>query len=229
MNLQTAFDLTMAQEGMAAYRKVRLVKQKIRTNSIGLPLARLLFENGLGRLENAYKASIEQPEDTKRKADEIARKAFGLKPGQTPPQVYTQEDGSPSPDFGDELYTIEYEAEETSSLIREAFLIALFHFWERQSNLWLGVRGATYNHQSTMGWLQNHGYTPDEPTIRRLELAANCTKHGPGKSCDALYALDSTFFAPPAVQSMGSSRNFVQTTIPMMDKLFNAVRQSGPV
>ncbi len=197
--------------------------------SIGLPLARLLFKSGLDRLEGTYRLSIELPEDTKRKADETARQAFGLKPGQTPPEVYTQEDGLPSPDFGDELYTIEYEAEATSSLVREAFLISLFHFWERQSNLWLGVRGATYNHQSTIGWLQTHGYTLDEPTIRRLELAANCAKHGPGRACDTLYALDPTFFAPPAIQSMGSSRNFVQTTIPMMDSLFSAVRQSGPV
>ena len=196
---------------------------------IGRDLARILFRSGLDRVENAYRATIEPVEDVKSRADSIARQAFGLSLGEIPPEVSIEEDGSFSPDFSDSVYTVEYEAEETSSLIREAFLITLFHFWEKQSNLWLGVRGTTYNHLCTMAWLKSQNYLPNELEIRKLQFAANCVKHGPGKACHTLYGLDQSFFARPAVSSMGSSRNFVQTTIPMMDSFFEVVRQSGPI
>lgn len=199
------------------------------TRPIGHALARLIFTHGLDNFEKAYKISTEPLEATKQNADAIVRKAFGMKADEEPPEVvYDKEDGSPSFDFHEEVYSTVYDAEAVASLLREAFLISLFHLWERQSNLWINARGKIYDHAKVVAWLRANGQTPDDLIIEKLALAANCIKHGPGRSCDKLHILDNSFFTPPAVQSMESNRNFVQTTAAMLDEMFEAIRRSGP-
>lgn len=81
----------------------------------------------------------------------------------------------------------EFEAEASMGVLRIAFLIALFHFWERHILNWTQM--ARYDHAEAMGWLKANGGAPDEALLRRLELACHCAKHGPGASADRLFAL----------------------------------------
>ena len=93
---------------------------------IRLPMAHLIFVYGLNALETAYKASTEPLHVTIREANSAEKKIdYAADP----------------PDFDAEAYSNIYNAKSTASLLREAFLITLFHFWERQANLWLGTPG----------------------------------------------------------------------------------------
>lgn len=144
------------------------------------------FEFGFEEISRAYRTTLKAHAEQESSIETIVRKRYGLTPEEAAPEVVYDEQGQPSSDFWAEVGEFKDEAESTTRIVRSAFLIALFHFWERHSNRW--VRRETYHHDTVMTWLKDQGYVPNEPLLKTLELAANCVKHGPGRSCTDLFA-----------------------------------------
>ncbi len=192
-----------------------MAKKVAKPRDIKLGTARALFIYGLDALETAYKTSTEPIYAVIQDANSAGK-------------TVAVADADAIADYDEEAYTIIYNAHSVASLLQEAFLISLFHFWERQANFWLGTPGDTYDHEETMVWLRTNGCTPDDATIKKLSLAANYLKHGSGKSSVKLRAIDASFFNPPKIPSMGSSTHHAQTTPEMLQMMFEVVRRSGP-
>lgn len=77
------------------------------------------------------------------------------------------------------------QAKRGAPLVRHAFLIALFHLWERHCNASLVTSG--YSSTSVNAMLESKGHHDLCLPIKHLQLAANCAKHGPGNSGSRLY------------------------------------------
>lgn len=104
------------------------------------------------------------------------------------------------------------ETESTLALIRHAFAISLFHFWERWvvHEMRLATSARTdlstaqkadrilkleYRHDRVIGFLRAHRLSPDPRQLRTLQLAANVAKHAGGKGHDVeLFALRPDLF-----------------------------------
>ena len=151
-----------------------------------ISLHRDLFRFGFEELHRAFVSTSKEFDQPMASAEESVRRRYGLGPEDPVPPVEYDDVGVPSHDFWEEVGELIDETKSTSKVIRLAFLISLFHFWERHSNRW--VEKPAYNHQLVMEWLRSRGLTPDAAAIKALELAANCAKHGPGPSCNALFA-----------------------------------------
>jgi hypothetical protein len=146
----------------------------------------MAFEFGLEEISRAYQSTMNAHAELAASAEAIVRKRYGLTAEQSVPEVEYADDGEPSHDFWEEVGQLENEAHSSIEIIRAAFLIGLFHFWEKHSIRW--VDKPAYHHDAVMAWLKTQGYAPDADRLKELELAANCAKHGPGKSCNKLFA-----------------------------------------
>lgn len=189
----------------------------------------MLFRFSLEELSNAYRTSMMVFEQRAASAEEVVRQQWGLSPDEPAPEVDYDEDGAPAFDFGEAVGEIEAEARSSQALVRTAFVVALFHFWERQANAWQAIPGEKYNHAATMAWLHRSGIQPRTEDLLTLQHVANCAKHGPGKSCDALAArcLDLFDLNRHGIVETPSDHNLL-VTAKLVDAFFEAVSGSGP-
>lgn len=187
------------------------------------------FEFGFEEISRAYHTTLKAQAELETSAELTVRKRYKLAPKEAVPEVEYDEDGQPSFDFWEEVGELKDEAESATRIIRSAFLIALFHFWERHSNRW--VRRKEYHHETVMAWLKAQGYEPNEALLKDLHLAANCAKHGPGASCKGLFDRCSDLFdqgkigAFPAFEPNDKNLKINSVTL---QAFFDAVSQSGP-
>ena len=189
-----------------------------------------MFRFGFEELKTAYRTSMASYDAAMTNAEAVVRSRYGFGPDEPFPDVeYDDEDGTPSMEWRVMVGELEHEAQSSQSLVRTAFVSALFHFWERQSNAWRGVRGDTYKHAATMGWLEAQGVQPHGETIRTLELTAHCSKHGAGKACTALHQRRPDLFdlEETGPQAVPSDHNLL-ITADLADSFFEAVFRSGP-
>jgi hypothetical protein len=112
-------------------------------------------------------------------------------------------------------------------LVREAFVIALFHFWERQANRWLGV--SRYDEKAAIELLIGLGRNPDKAALNLLMNLANCLKHGssdkPKGACNLLMASHSELLEE--VDGLPGADN-LRINDALVAHLFKAVLRSGP-
>jgi hypothetical protein len=130
-----------------------------------LSFTSFVYNSGVDRLERAFSISIEQIEAEQVEAYS-AYKAY----------VDSGEDDSEYEHDGEDSYLIRstaFELEQTSTdialsaqVVREAFIVAAYHYWERYAVAWTGKRGfkdlskaSPYPHHAklnTLGELSNH-------------------------------------------------------------------------
>jgi hypothetical protein len=190
----------------------------------------LIFDYGFEEISRAYQMSINVQINRKTDAEAVVRKRYRMKPDEPIPEVEYGEDGEPSNDFMEEVGELEQEADSTAQTIRAAFLIGLFHFWERHSNRWVGRQA--YNRRKVVAWLRNQGCSPNDALLKDLELAANCAKHGPGKSANQLFARRPDLFQRPEVNHplvpFEPSDQSLKINSETLRVFFDAVEKSGP-
>lgn len=187
----------------------------------------MFFHFQFDDLRRAYRTTIASFEAAADSAEATVRRMYGFGPDEPFPEVEYDEDGGPSMDWGELIGEIEHDAHSSKALVRTAFVIALFHFWERETNRWQQVVGKTYDHQATMLWLIAKGRTPDDATLRELELVAHCAKHGAGRACSQLFGLRPDLFDLTSAQSIPNDSNLLITD-QLANGFFDAVANSGP-
>lgn len=127
-----------------------------------------------------------------------------------------------------------YQEEETTlRLVTEAFIIALWHLWERQITASMyrdredGVR-YTYSHDATMGWLKRNGLAPQPRALRELKFLAETLKHSEGSSAEELFRLRRDLFDVHLDTADEAGYEWVRVDHATFDHFFDAVRSSGP-
>lgn len=92
-------------------------------------------------------------------------------------------------EYRDHLIDLASEADHGIGLIREAFALTFYHFWERSVQDWL--KKIRYDYWSDIPALVATGdYLADQLELDRMRMTANTIKHGAGK----LYAAHPAMF-----------------------------------
>ena len=189
------------------------------------------FHYGLDMIIAAYRGSTEGPTTEKTRAQKLLKVWEGS----------AEYDEHPDPEgYSSHLAGIHDEAEDALRLIREAFAITLFHFWERQAKGWAGA-GSHYDHAKITGKLKERGYAPDEGQLELLQLVANVAKHSAGSSARKLYRVRKELFRDPRRSGTpyighgdGEEPPYepvyddLLVSEPLIESFFEAVRRSGP-
>lgn len=166
----------------------------------------------------AAKAHITRPDEIEAEV----RHRLGIGPDDPFPDRNDDDENDPVGRLYDEAGEMEEQAGRGAHLVRKAFLIALFHHWERHCNSEL--KRTKYGHPKS--WLGARGRSDYAKEILELERAANCAKHGPGHSCQDLFSMSPSLF--PAVSTIaGASERTLVIDEPTLERFFEAVRKAA--
>lgn len=175
-----------------------------------------LYKFGLSEIETAYEAAMESVRSRRaaieRRADLEAIDGDG---------DFPIGGGLDDEDRQQELYQ---EASRAEELIRNAFMMALFHFFERQCVSAM-KDGRRFDHERAMAWLELQVYSPDRRQLRALELCVHCSKHGAGASCNRLFAQEPDFFRTMTIAGKVLPPNDDRMRVPLerLNQFFEAV------
>lgn len=187
------------------------------------------FAIAYSNLQTAYRATKEGLRHRASASESIARNLWGLGPNDEMPCEPDENGWSLKEDFWSVVGDIERESETAEEHVREAFVIALFHLWERQANRWCGTN--QYDEQKAFHQLRAIKREPWEDRLRGLRLVANCLKHGrstsPKGACNQLFAECPQLFLSNAAAGPPSNE-YLLLTDEVVDGMFEAVIRSGP-
>ncbi|WP_137930305.1 hypothetical protein [Mesorhizobium comanense] len=179
-----------------------------------------ILDMHLTEIDHAYSAAVSSLKDTRRKTEDAFRRALGIGPNDPLPEPETDEEGGYLDDMYDQGAEKIQVAENSIPLVRKAFVIALFHLWERHCND--GMKVKKYVHEDAMRWVEGNGGKPNRDGLRQLELACHCAKHGPGLSSQKLWRLRANLFPGVTAEDQASERRLVITD-QTFDEFLNAV------
>lgn len=136
--------------------------------------------------------------------------------------------GEQIPDgYQDHLIDSHYIEDKTLSIVRESFVIALHHYWEKQVADWIGsFRGSIALQYPT---LLTKGYLLDKPRLERLRMTANCIKHNSSelyKNHPGMF--DNTVAVAIAAKVEPDYYSALQITNADFADFINALEKSGP-
>lgn len=191
------------------------------------------FHHGLDMLLHAYRTSNSQP---KRDRERVGREWKSLLASIENEDVASDAEGNRN-----RLIDLDATSKVAMKLIREAFVISLFHFWEREAQALVGAKG--YKHERVMSALVNRGLSPECETLHTLQLVANVAKHSAGSSATKLYEKRPDLFidavAAGPLQISYKDDEVAPAFVPgyeslvvsagLLDTFFEAVRRSGPL
>ncbi|MEH2510168.1 hypothetical protein V1291_001522 [Nitrobacteraceae bacterium AZCC 1564] len=78
---------------------------------------------------------------------------------------------------GDQLEEQRQDAEEALMLLRKAFVVATYHFWERGAQRFAPHKQKKPNHHALVAALRGASIVVDEQGLEELRLLVNCLKH----------------------------------------------------
>jgi hypothetical protein len=187
------------------------------------------FAMDYSAVKAAYDAVREGLHERSLAAEKITREKWGLAPGEELSKEADEQGWSSNEEFWVQVGEVETESGAAVEIIREAFVIALFHVWERNANRWCGVDN--YNEDGTFALLKALGRDPNKDKLITLKLLANCLNHGksskPSGACNQLHVKCPNLFNLANPSEQPSDSNLVISEA-LLDDLFQAVVQSGP-
>jgi hypothetical protein len=181
-----------------------------------------LFLATLDDIENAYRAAAKAQSNRSIEIEADVRRRLGIGANDRFPDRNDDDEHDYIGRLYDEAGDLELQANRGGQLVRKAFLIALFHHWERHCNRELNQR--SYAHPRT--WLNERGKSEFAKEILELSRAANCAKHGPGHSCEDLFKMSPHLF-PRATGAIGPSEHTLEIDEATLNRLFEVVRKAA--
>ncbi|CDX40007.1 hypothetical protein MPLA_320018 [Mesorhizobium sp. ORS 3359] len=181
-----------------------------------------LFLRTLDDMVAAYRAAAKAHS---RRPDEVeaeVRRYLGIGPNDPFPNRDDDAEEDPVGRLYDQAGEMEQQAGRGAHLVRKAFLIALFHHWERHCNAEL--KRKDYSHPR--GWLSERGKSAYAKEILELERAANCAKHGPGHSCQNLFKMSPSLF-PTISTAAKASEQVLVIDESTLERFFAALRNAA--
>lgn len=181
------------------------------------------FQSGLEIVRSAFRASIA----TMTEANERAKQAH-MDYAMSGEDDSEYEDGALVRSTLHELSYAELEASIAVRVVREAFIMSAFHYWERSARGWTGLHGKRQNFPDLRDAVSKQ-YTL-HPRLEHLNTLNNLLKHNSQEKAEQLFIDWPEVFRPPfqsATQKAG--------LIPILsisdyhvEEAFEAVSASGP-
>jgi hypothetical protein len=188
----------------------------------------LLFKHQLGELRRAYQAAHQASELERREIENKWNELQARFDAGTAQLVEEDEYGNVVIDWGEQAGEELSAIEGVERIYREAFLISLYHFWERE--LLKRMRKKRYSDQEVFAFLSDSGCSPDELNLTALRLSANVAKHSEGTSADQLHKLRPDLFDTKEMAKWNDEpgHEYLLITDDVLEMFFEAVRKSGP-
>ncbi|WP_242140716.1 hypothetical protein [Sphingomonas sp. TREG-RG-20F-R18-01] len=150
----------------------------------------LRFHTALDWLETAYKAACARPTEMIERAK---RRVERLQEDWERYDVMDHDDREALSDHNDSLSGDMSAGIVSLALVREAFLISLFHLWEKQIKDFGGPavcdKEGRYHHDRAMGYLLSQSFRVFPRELQILKYAAEVAKHSEGPSAQKLLDL----------------------------------------
>lgn len=172
-----------------------------------------LYDYGIEKIERAYNAARSALDDE-------------IKSVQVDFDKHIAAHG-PDTDYADHLIDMHTQADDSLKLVREAFALALHHYWEKKSNEWTGV--SRYQYKQAHKELAKRGYLVEKVGLGKLRKTANTIKH----DSDELYKQYKGMFDKSVARDIKNGDkpdyhdNLILTDADMQDFL-RALKASGP-
>lgn len=181
-----------------------------------------LFDSGLMEIERAYRASRVAFDDEMKDA----AKRYAKLEADGKVADYQEDEATGQRYYAAEhLIDLNYQAEESLRLLRNAFALILHHYWEKEVSKWR--QGKRYDFKKDYKWLGRNAFPIDEPGLDRLRETANTIKH----NVKRLYNLDATMFDAGEIARAGSDPDYhdaLRLEDNHIDEFFATLRKSGP-
>ena len=170
----------------------------------------------------AYRAAAKAHQSRPDEIEVEVRRRLGIRPDDPFPDRNDEDEEDPVGRLYDEAVEMEEQAGRGAHLVRKAFLIALFHHWERHCNA--VMKRPQYGHPKA--WLGERGKGAYAKEIQQLERAANCAKHGPGHSCEDLFKTSPGLF-PTVTSAVKASESALVIDEATLERFFETVRKAA--
>jgi len=196
--------------------------------NVKLGMWSFLFKYKLGELRRAYQAAREASESELAAIEKKWQELEAAVAAGTATITEEDEDGRVVVDWGEQAGEAVSEIEGIQRIYREAFLISLFHFWERE--LLTRTKKKKISDYEAFAFLKKSGLTPMEAQLTALRLAANVAKHSEGDSADKLFKSRPDLFDVEEMLKWNDKpgHEYLLITEEVLEGFFEAVRMSGP-
>jgi hypothetical protein len=138
------------------------------------------YESGLRVIQQTYQAANQSLKDQK---FQCYAQLEAIRRGEITDE-YDPDDGESS-----KVDILEYQiesVEKSAQALRQAILVMLYHFWEKQVGSWAKrklkrkeVGGEKSYHHAYVSYCQDNGLDVETELINTLQYVVNLTKHGP--------------------------------------------------
>lgn len=142
-----------------------------------MSVRRALFVDRIKRLRSAYRSAC-APFDDELKQLEHDADVFQRRVDEGTVQwpEFDEETGL-SRDYGEEFAERRQDAEDVLLLVRKAFVVAIYHLWERGAQRWVLQKNKRPRHKELVAVLTEAAIVIDEARLNELGVLANCLKH----------------------------------------------------
>jgi hypothetical protein len=201
-------------------------------------MRRAMFDHRIRQMRAAFHAASvpfsQELLEIEKEAEEFQRRVDA---GSAQWEDYDEETGA-GRHYGEEFSERRHEAEEALLLVRNAFVIVIYHLWERGAQRWVSQVSKKPNHSHLVAALTEASIVIDKDGLEELRLLVNCLKHN-SKDGRKLYALRRDLFAndfdPDAIHpAIGKPlvnidwAEKVVLTDDNVEEYLRVVRNSGP-
>ena len=157
-------------------------------------MRRAMFDRRVRQMRAAFREASApfrlELEEIEQEANDFQRR---VEAGNAQWEDYDEETGT-GRHYGEEFGERRHEAEEALLLIRKAFVIVIYHLWERAAQRWVPQVKKKPNHSHLIVALTEASIAIDKVGLEELRLLVNCLKHN-SEDARKLYALRRDLFA----------------------------------
>ena len=143
----------------------------------------------ISELEKAYEASVAAVVERRRDAEATVRSGWGLFADQDPPEPEYFEDIGYTRNFWEEVQSLEEEMDAAILHVRSAFLIVLFHTFEKWLKRVSGIQ-SNYREQTARVFFSKRNISLNFQKLALLKDAADLAKHESKPQAERLLRFD---------------------------------------
>lgn len=187
-------------------------------------IRRWRYEYALKELRRAYEASRESVDDDRKSISKSMDNHLATKP-----EIEDEDDQYNFEMYQDHLIDLHHETDTALRLIKEGFVVIIYHFWERQALEWYTFNKNKYDYGVAYKKLPGEGYLIDKDGLEKLRKTANVIKHDSSE----LYGKYKSMFTMDLDEDykMGAKSGYypwLSISDEDMDGFFEALLKCGP-
>lgn len=107
------------------------------------------------------------------------------------------------------------------------FLIGMYHAFERHAAKWMKRPGEQVTFNQIAVWFIAEGNDLDKQAMSAIALAANCAKHGPGKSAERLFKLRPDWFRNGTTRANADASR-LEVTGERLEAMYRTLLKASP-